>query len=468
MPEVSPWSPLRLAVFRWLWVAGVVSNLGSYLHFVAAGWAMTSLSTSPRTVSLLQAAGTVPGFVMALPAGALADVVDRRRMIVATQLAAMAVAAGLGALAVGGGLTVGLLLGLTFVLSTVNTVAAPAFMALTPDLVGPEELPQAIGLTSVSSNLAQSAGPALAGVLIALAGPGAAFLVNAASFLAVVAVLQVHRAAVPRRVGAGSRPRPVGAPPRAGRPGGAGGAGGLGGVGGSDDPDGPAQDAAAPEISDGGGTDVARHSVWADTLAATGAGVRWFRGSGRARTLAARVMLSFLVTSALAALLPVVARARLEATAFEFGLLSAALGTGAVAVVWVLPLVRAVLAPDRLVAVAAVVWAVGVALFAATHSVPVAAAGLVLAGAGGMATMNEVLSLYTLLLPAWVRGRASSLVMLVIWLGASVGAVAWGSLASWIGPPAALGAAAGAHVVVTAVAWATLGLGTRELAPEPG
>jgi predicted MFS family arabinose efflux permease len=395
----SPWSPLRVALFRSLWLAGLASNLGTFMHTVAAGWAVTELSTSPTVVSLVQAAWTVPGFLMALLAGALADVLDRRRLIVVTQVASMVTAAALGVADLVGALNVPLLLLLTFLLSTAGTIAAPAFMAVTPELVERSELPKAIGLNSISMNVAQSAGPALAGLVIALAGPGAVFVVNAASFLGIVIVVRRYR---------------------------------------------PDRDRALP----------AEHLG-----AAIRTGVRYFRNSPRLQVLTARVVLAMTVSSSLTALLPIVARTRLEVSAGQFGLLSTATGLGAVGAVWLLPRVNRLASPDAVVGGASVLWACGAALVGSTTSLPIALVGLAVAGAGAMATMNIVFSMYTVLLPSWVRGRASSVAMLVIWLGASAGAVGWGALASSIGLSRALVAAAITHVAVTAAATLALRIG---------
>ena len=355
MPEtesVSPWSPMRLALFRSLWLAGLVSNLGTFMHYVAAGWAITTLTRSPSQVSLLQAAGTVPGFLVALLAGALADVVDRRRLIIATQACSVTIAGALGLLAQTGHLTALLLLVLTFLLSTVATLAAPAFMAVTPELVSPDELPKALALNSVSTNIAQSLGPALAGLVIAASGPGAVFLVNAASFVGVILVFRHYR---------------------------------------------PAHDETLPAEQ---------------IVAAIRTGVRYFANSSRLQVLAARLALAMTVTSALPALFPLIARTRLNASAGEFGLLATASGLGAVTAVWWLPRFRRVAPPDMVAGTAAVVWALGAVGLVATRSLLVALVGLVLAGAGSMATMNVVFSMYTVLLPSWVRGRASSVVMI--------------------------------------------------------
>lgn len=402
--SLSPWSPLRVALFRSLWLAALVSNLGTYMHYVAAGWAITTLTRSPTQVSLLQAAGTVPGFLVALLAGALADVVDRRRLIVITQACSVVIAGALGLSTQTGHLTVPLLLALTFALSTVATVAAPAFMAVTPELVSPSELPKALGLNSVAINIAQSLGPALAGLVIATSGPGVVFLINAASFFGIIVVFRSYS---------------------------------------------PPTDATMPAQQ---------------MIAAIRTGVRFFAGSSRLQVLAARVALAMTTGSALTALLPIIARTRFDASAAEFGLLATASGLGAVAAVWSLPLLSRLASPDVLAAVAAVVWASGVVALVATRMLLLALVGLMLTGAGSMVAMNIVFSMYTVLLPSWVRGRASSVAMLVIWLGASVGAVGWGALASTVGVRSAMVVAAAVHVAVTALASKFLPLGSRAVA----
>ena len=194
----GPWAPLRGRLFRWLWIAGLVSNVGTFMHIVAAGWAITSLSDSPAIVSLVQTAWTVPGFLLALHAGALADVLDRRKLILLTQFVALIVAAALGVIEVTDRLTIVVLLFGTFALSMALTVSAPAFTALTPDLVAPDLLAPAFGLDSISRNIAQSLGPAIAGTVIALGGPGAVFVLNAVSFIGILIVLYCYRPVVAR------------------------------------------------------------------------------------------------------------------------------------------------------------------------------------------------------------------------------------------------------------------------------
>jgi MFS family permease len=400
--EASAWAPLRIRLFRFLWLAGIVSNLGTFMHTVGAGWAITDLTDDPTLVSLLQTMWAAPGFLIALLAGALADVVDRRRLMLATQFASMVIAGALGVLDLTGQLTVGLLLGLTFALSVAGTLAAPAFMAVTPELVEPRQLPQAVALNSISMNIAQAGGPALAGIIIAASGPGAVFIVNALSFLGIVVVVRQYRPVVDRTL--------------------------------------PAEHIGA----------------------AMRIGVRYVRNSPRLQVLAARVVLSIVVTSALGALLPIIARQRLDATAGEFGFMSAAMGVGAVVAVWALPAVRRHIGADAVVFLASVVWAAGAATVAVTDSLLVAAAGLALAGGAGMTTMTTVFSIYQTLLPSWVRGRASSVAMLVIWLGAAVGAAVWGVVGSAVGLRDALLTAAVANVVVAGIASIVLRIGSGD------
>jgi MFS family permease len=354
--DAGPWAPLRLRLFRNLWLASVVSNVGTVMHTVGASWAATELTSSPALIGLVQTAWAVPGFLVALPAGALADVVDRRRLIVVTQLVSMALAGLLGVLHGTDSLSMPLLLAFTFSLSVVLTIAAPVFMAITPELVPESEL-----------------GKAFAGVIIAIAGAGAVFAVNAASFLGIVIVARQYR----------------------------------------------------PELGD----DRPTEPVWR----AVRTGLQYVRRTPRLPVLASRIALSMLFASALIALMPVLARGSLDVTASQFGLLSAALGVGAVTAAWQLPRANRRLAPDAVVMLASVCWAAGAMVF----------------------------TTYTQLLPGWVRGRASSMVMLMVWLGTSVGATVWGAIASATSAATALSVAAIGHVVVTLVASFVLRIAPR-------
>lgn len=388
----GPWSPLRVRVYRWLWIAGLVSNVGTFMHLVAANWTMSTLSTSPTLVSMVQASWAVPGFLLALHAGAFADLLDRRKFIIITQVAALVVTAGLAVAQGIGAMTPAVLLAGTFLESMALTFAAPAFMALTPELVDAATLPQAIGLDGISRNAAQTVGPAIAGGVIAFAGPGGVFALDAVSFLGVIAVVNGYRGGAVRP----SRPEAINAAIRE--------------------------------------------------------GVRHVRSRASLRNPVIRLAAMTASGAGLAAVMPLLARQRLHASATGFGLLSAALGVGAVGAIWLLPRLHAAQHPERAVRVAALVWSCGAALFAAAGQLWMGAVGLMLAGAGTMGTINVLFSNYTIKLEGWVRGRGSALAMLMVWLGTSVGALVWGGIATGIGVRNSLFVAAGFNLLVAMVA----------------
>ena len=167
----------------------MASNLGTWMQEVGAAWLMTTLAPSPTMVALVRTASALPMFLLALPAGALADVIDRRRLLIFTQFWMLASAATLGALTFADLATPAILLALTFTLGIGTALTAPAWQAIMPELVSREDLHAAISLHSVSINLARSVGPAVGGAVIALVGPGATFLLNAVSYCALIVVL---------------------------------------------------------------------------------------------------------------------------------------------------------------------------------------------------------------------------------------------------------------------------------------
>lgn len=382
---------MRVRVYRALWIAALVSNVGTFMHLVAAGWSITSLTSSPVLAGMVQAAWAVPGFALALHAGAVADTFDRRHVLLGTQVAALAVAAGLAVAEGLGVMNVPLLLAGTFLESTALTLAAPAFMALTPELVGLEQLPQAIGLDAISRNAAQAVGPAIAGGVIAASGPGGVFALNAVSFVGVLVVVQRYRG---------------GAPAEATR----------------------------------------------ELRAAIRDGVRHVTRSRSLRRPLLRLAAVTSIGAALTAMLPLVARRRLHVSPLEFGLLSAALGVGSLAAVWVLPRFDPARRPERVSVAAGIVWSAGTVLLAASRHTWTGIVALLLVGAGTMGTLNVLFSNYTLQLETWVRGRGSSLAMLMVWFGTSAGAITWGLVGSATSPAATLAIAAVANVIVAVVA----------------
>src|SRR4051794_8584131 len=199
----SAWAPLRRRWFRALWIAQFGANTGTWAHTVGGQWLMGDLGGSALQIALVQTAATLPVFLLVVPAGALGDVVDRRRLLLASQSAMLLSAAALALLTAAGQVTANRLLGLTALLAVGQAVAAPCFQAVQPELVPREELTQAALLNGANGNVARAVGPALGGLLIAAAGPAAAFALNAVSFVGVLVVLYLWpRPATHRPLGA--------------------------------------------------------------------------------------------------------------------------------------------------------------------------------------------------------------------------------------------------------------------------
>src|SRR5205809_539605 len=194
------WAPLSHSVFRALWIASLISNVGTWMQNVGAAWAMTSLSPSPLMVALVQSATSLPVFVVGLPAGAIADIVDRRRLLLVTQTWMLAVSALLAVLAFADVMTATMLLALTFALGIGVAMNTPTWQAITGELVPSSELMRAVALNALPINIGRAIGPAIGGVLVAAAGPALVFALNAASFVAVIAVVYRLRREAPPAV----------------------------------------------------------------------------------------------------------------------------------------------------------------------------------------------------------------------------------------------------------------------------
>src|SRR5579864_1493727 len=375
---LSAWSPLRHRLFRWLWIATVASNVGTWLQNVGASWMMTSLTTSTTLVALVQAATSLPSFLLALPAGALADVIDRRRLLLVTQGWMTVAAAGLGALTLAGWITPWWLLGFTFLLGLGAAANNPAWQAIIPELVPRPELPGAIALGSIGFNIARAAGPALGGLIVATAGPGWTFVLNAVSFLGVMAVLYAWRR--------------------------------------------PAEETVLPAER---------------VLGAMRTGVRYVRHSPDMLAPIARGFAFIVCGSSLWALLPVVARG-LPYGAAGYGLLLAALGIGAVAGAIVLPRLKRYASVDFVVAAATLVFAAATLALALVHEFPLLLAMMLLAGGAWLSLLSSLNVAVQTAVPSWVRARALSVYMLIFFGGLAAGSALWGALAQRLGLPAAL------------------------------
>ena len=267
----DPWAPFRRPMFRALWIASLASNLGSWVQNVGAAWLMTSLAPDPLVVSLVQVASSLPFFLLAIPAGALADVVDRRRLSLFALGGLTAVTALLSALSLANLAGPAALLALTFAIGVGSALLGPALAAIIPDLVPRDEIQSAVSLNGISMNVARAAGPAIGGLVAAAAGAGATFALNAASFLGVWVVLQRWRPA-------------------------------------------PLERRLPPE----------------ELFGAMRAGIRYVRHSPSLRTVLTRTGTFVLPASAVWALLPLYARGELGLGAAGYGILLGFFGAGAV------------------------------------------------------------------------------------------------------------------------------------------
>lgn len=386
--HVPAWAPLRQPLFRILWTAAFVSNIGTWMQSVAAGWLMTALAPAPLLVALVQGSSSLAYCLLALPAGAVADVVDRRRLLLWGQGWMLVAAAALGVLTLAGLTTAWMLLAFTFLLALGAALTGPAWLAIIPELVSRRELEPAVVLNSVGFNLALAVGPALGGLVVAAVGAedtgaGVAFLLNAASFLGVLMVLFRWQR-----------------PPRASIL--------------------PAE----------------------RVLGAMRAGLRYVRHSPALHSVFLRSTAFIVFGSALWALLPLLAREELGLGPGGYGTLLGFLGAGsALAAVFVPPLRRR-FGTDALVAGATLAFALMLLALAWVRSLPLLCAAMVLGGVAWLALMGTLMVAAQTVVPSWVRGRALAAFIVVFQGGMAVGSTLWGAAAGWLGTPQALAYAA--------------------------
>ncbi len=386
--KASPWGALKHNTFRWLWLASIASNIGTWMHEVGAGWLMTSLSSNPMHVALVQVAGSAPMFLLALPAGAMADIIDKRRYLLIVQVWMAAVATLLATLTLLGLTTVWLLLSLTLTMGVGTALMMPAWSALTPELVSKRDLPSAIALSSLGINVARALGPAIAGVLVSLSGPWATFALNALSFFAVMAVLLTWK-----------RERQVAAFP-------------------------------AERL-----------------LGAIRAGWRYSRASRPLQAVLVRAAAFFVGASAGTSLLPLIVRGELKGSASDFGLLLGSVGIGAVLGAMLLPRLRERISANHLVAMASVLYALVLLALAWVRDFAVLLPVMLLSGAAWIAVLSSLQVSAQTSVPDWVRARALSVYILVFFGSMAAGGALWGYVASHASIPIALLAASGCLVL---------------------
>jgi len=350
------------------------------MQSAAAGWLMTGLDPEPFSVSLVQVAASLPMFLFALPAGALADIIDRRRLLIVTQATVAALVAIFGLIVRLSWVTPAFLLGFTFAAAAAAALIMPAWQAIVPQLVPRRHLQPAVALNSVGLNVSRAIGPALAGVIIAAWGIAAPFWVNAVTTIAVIAALLWWRP-----------------------------------------PDGSSGDRLPPE----------------QFRRAIGAGLRHARHNPHLRATLIRASGFFLFASAYWALLPLVARDQVAGGPELYGILLGAIGAGAVAGAFGLPSLTHRLGADRVVALGTLGTVIALLLFAFARQWTIALAGSLVAGTPWIMVLATINVSAQVSLPGWVRGRGLSIFGTVMFGSLTVGSVVWGKVAALSGLPAA-------------------------------
>src|ERR1700737_1101956 len=376
----AAWAPLQEPLFRSLWIAAVISYTGSWMQNVGAGWLMTQLSVSPLMVSLVQTAATIPVFLVVLPAGALADVVDRRRLLLFTQSWMVVASAALGVLTLLNVVSPWMLLAFTFLLGIGAVMNDPAWQAITPEIISPRRHASAVALNSAGFNVARALGPALGGLVVAAAGSGWSFLLNAASFFGVIFFLYRWKRM-------------------------------------------PHEPLATRTVRD-----------------AILDGFRYVRGAPQVRSVLIRTGAFSIGATSLLALLPVICQPH---GAQGYGFLLTCFGLGALVGAALLPRMRLRYSVDGLVAGATLVFAGMTFAAGQVHVFEWLCLVLFTAGAawiGILACFNIVAQT---MCPSWMRARALSMYLLVLQGGMALGSGVWGWVAAGGGVLSAFGWAPG-------------------------
>jgi MFS family permease len=368
------WSPLRVRAFRALWLAVLVSNLGSWMQTVGAQWLLVDRTGAEALVALVYTATTLPVVLLAIPAGVLADILDRTRLLLGVQLFIAAVAVTMTVLTAAGAMEPSLLLVLTFALGAGAALTVPAISALIPDLVPRSQLVEASALGAININASRAIGPALAGLVIARAGVTAVFALNALSALVFIAMLVLGR---------------------------------IGPTCAADD-----RERFTPALRAGG---------------------RYVRHTPVVRRILLRSLLFVVPATALWSLLPLVARRELRMGPDGYGLLLGALGIGAIIGALVLPQLAAGLSTNRMIAVSSIVYAGTLVAVALLRNPVLVAASMVPAGIAWVAVLANVNAQLEVFLPGWVRARGLCAYLIVVFGGQAVAAIGWGLLARQFG-----------------------------------
>jgi MFS family permease len=377
----GPWRPLRNRTFRNLLASNLISDIGTFMQSVGAAWLMTSLTRNPLYIALIQTASALPFFILALPAGSIGDIFDRRKLILGTETWMLVIAVVLTAATFAGIMTPWLLLLLTLGLSIGDAVESPTWRAIFPELVDKEELPAALALNGIEFNLARAVGPGLGGFIVASVGVGVAFAFNALSFFGVIAVIERWK-------------RPV-----------------------------------------------RKSTLPAETFrGATSAAIRYVRYSPSIRRVLFRSAVLIFFTSSFWALLPTAAR-ELSKSPIAYGFLLGSFGLGAVLGAVVLQRSRSKLSTEALLNSATATFA-AIVLSLALLRIPAILCLLMLFGG---ASWTAIMSLFNIMVqelaPDWVRARVLAVYLFVFQGSVTAGSTLWGVVALRTGVHATLAAA---------------------------
>jgi predicted MFS family arabinose efflux permease len=366
------WAPLRHREFAVLWSAGLISSIGSWMHDLAAGWFMTTLDPTPYMVALVQAAYTLPVCLLSIPAGTLADRMDKRRLLLVVQWIMLLLALLLGVLVLGGKAGESTLLLVTLAIGACVAVMSPTWQAIIPGLVPQQDLQQAVALHAVGMNISRAIGPAIAGLVIASLGIAWPFLLNGVSFLAVIIALWLWRS--------------------------------------------------TPDNARG-----RERESYGTALRAAFSQVATNRALRHTLT---RSVLFFFFGSCYWALLPLVAHEHLHGDSRLFGVLVACIGAGAVATALVLPTLRARWGLDWLLHAATVATAVALAGYALLRLPALGMLTSLLAGAAWLASLSSVIVAAQLAVPDALRGRGMAMFSAVFYGCLALGSLLWGQVAT--------------------------------------
>ncbi len=392
---VAAGSPFRHRAFSVIWAATVVSNIGGWMYNVASGWLMTSLDPNPFTVSMVQVANSLPMFLFAIPAGALADIVNQRRFLIFGESTITVISAAFAMLVWSHLITPNSLLVFSFIVAIGSAMTAPAWQAVVSKLVPKSDLPSAVAANSVGINVSRAIGPALGGVVVGVLGIAAPFWIDAFSNVGVIAALMWWRA--PKTSSSALPPEAFGKAMRTG----------------------------------------IRHARYNPALRAT----------------LIRAIAFFVFGSAYWALLPLVARSQIVAGPALYGVLLGAIGASAVGGAFLLRRLRQKMGADLLVSCASFGTALATALFALAHHPATAVIASVIAGASWIAAVSNLNVSAQVALPEWVRGRGLAIYVTLMFGALTIGSAIWGQLASVAGLPTALLFAAAGALIGIPVTW---------------